>query len=383
MHRYQLVVNKIREIFGEPEKLIPLHAPVFVGNEKKYLEECIDSTFVSSVGKFVNKFEEITADYTGSKKAVVCVNGTEALHIALMLSGVKQGDEVITQPLTFIATVNTISYIHATPVFVDVDIDTMGMSPVSLKSFLHEYGIIKDDGFCYNKKTNNKISACLPMHTFGHPCKIDEIAEICEEYNIALIEDAAESIGSTYKGKHTGTFGKFGVLSYNGNKTITTGGGGMILTNDEKLGELAKHLTTQAKVSHRWEFIHDDIGYNYRMPNLNAALGVAQMENIDRFIKSKRNLALAYKSFYNENNISFFSEPVNAFSNYWLNAIFLNDKTERDAFLEFSNENKVMTRPAWRLMNKLPMFKDCLVYEIKNAEWIEDRLVNIPSSVII
>jgi len=382
MSQYQFILDKIREIFGEPEKFIPLHAPVFIGNEKKYLDECIDSTFVSSVGTFVTQFEEITAAYTGSKKTIVCSNGTAALHIALLLSKVKQGDEVITQPLTFVATVNAISYLGAKPVFVDVDMETMGLSPSSLLAFLEEYCEMRGD-YCFNKRTNNKIAACIPMHTFGHPCKIDEIAIICEKYNIALIEDAAESIGSKYKGKHTGTFGKFGVFSYNGNKTITTGGGGMLLTDDEQLGIHAKHLTTQAKIPSRWEFIHDDIGYNYRMPNLNAALGVAQMENLDRYIESKRNLAHTYKTFFTENNISFFSEPENAFSNYWLNAIFFKNIDERDHFLKFSNDNKIMTRPAWKLMNKLPMFNNCLTYEIKNAEWLEERLVNIPSSVRI
>jgi perosamine synthetase len=379
---YNDIIRFIQGIY-KTEDFIPLHKPCFIGNEKKYLEECIDSTFVSSVGKFVNKFEETTAVYTGAKKAIVCVNGTEALHTALILTNVKQGDEVITQPLTFIATVNPIFYIGAKPVFIDVDLETMGMSPQSLSAFLNKYGEIRNDGFCYNKNTNNKISACVPMHTLGHHCKIEEIAAICIKYNIALIEDAAESIGSKYKGKHAGRFGKFGVLSYNGNKTITTGGGGMLLTNDEKLGNLAKHLTTQAKIPHRWEFDHDQIGYNYRMPNLNAAMGVAQMENIDYFISQKRKLALAYKSFFEKKGIRFFTEPKDAFSNYWLNAIILNDRNERDAFLEYSNNNKVMTRPVWRLMNKLPMFKDCLTFDIKNAEWLEERVVNIPSSVFI
>jgi len=379
---YNDIIRFIRDIY-QTEDSIPLHEPRFIGNEKKYLEECIDSTFVSSVGKFVDRFEEITAEYTGAKKAVVCVNGTEALHMALMLSGVKQGDEVITQPLTFIATATTITYVGAMPVFIDVDMETMGLSPACLKAFLEEYGDMRADGFCYNKKTNNKITACVPMHTFGHPCKIDEIAAICKNHNIALVEDAAESIGSKFKGKHTGTFGKFGILSYNGNKTITTGGGGMILTNDERLGKLAKHLTTQAKIPHPWEYAHDHIGYNYRMPNLNAALGVAQMENLDFFISQKRKLSLAYKYFFEKKGILFFTEPKDAFSNYWLNSIILKDKTERNAFLKFSNENKVMTRPAWTLMNKLPMFKDCFTCEIKNAEWLEDRLVNIPSSVLL
>ncbi len=378
---YKDIIRFIRDIY-QTEEFIPLHEPCFAGNEKKYLEECIDSTFVSSVGTFVNRFEEITAEYTGAKKAIVCVNGTEALHLSLMLCGVKKGDEVITQPLTFIATANAITYTGAKPVFIDVDLETMGLSPASLKGFLEEYVEIRNDGFCYNKKTNNKIAACVPMHTFGHPCRIDEIAQICEKYNIALVEDAAESIGSRYKGKHTGTFGKIGVLSYNGNKIITTGGGGMVLTNDEELGRHAKHLTTQSKVPHRWEFVHDEIGYNLRMPNLNAALGVAQMEKLEEFICQKRKLALYYKAFFEKKGIEFFTEPKDAFSNYWLNSIILKDKAERDAFLEYSNNNKVMSRPAWRLMNKLPMFKDCLTYDIKNAEWFGDRIVNIPSSVI-
>lgn len=380
---YNQIVNFIRQTFKEPEALIPLHEPRFIGNEKKYLAECIDSTFVSSVGKFVDQFEEMTAAYTGVKKAVVCVNGTEALHMALMLSGVKAGDEVITQPLTFIATANAIAYTGANPVFVDVDLDTLGLSPASLASFLEQYGEMRNDDHCYNKKTGKRIVACVPMHTFGHPCRIDEIAEICTKYNIVLIEDAAESIGSTYKGRHTGTFGKFGILSFNGNKTITTGGGGMILTNDEELGRIAKHLTTQAKVPHPWEFLHDHIGYNYRMPNINAALGVAQMESLDFFISKKRELAAAYKAFFDSIGISFFTEPENAFSNYWLNVIILNDRDERNRFLEYTNNNKVLTRPAWQLMNRLPMFENCQAYQLDNAMWLEDRIVNVPSSVVI
>jgi len=379
---YKPIIKFIRTLYHEPEAFIPLHEPRFIGNEKKYLEECIDSTFVSSVGKFVDKFEEVTAAYTGAKKAVVCVNGTEALHMALMLAGVKRDEEVITQPLTFIATANAIAYTGSQPVFVDVDRDTLGMSPASLKAFLEEYGRMHDDGYCYNKSTGRKISACLPVHIFGHPCRIDEIVEICSSYHIPVVEDAAESIGSLYKGKHTGTFGKVGILSYNGNKTITTGGGGMILTDDEELGKLAKHLTTQAKVPHAWEYVHDHIGYNYRMPNLNAALGVAQMESLDYFISKKRELAGHYKTFFGSTGIDFFTEPADSYSNYWLNAIILNDRKERDEFLEYTNREKVMTRPAWRLINKLPMFENCQVYNIENALWLEDRVVNVPSSVV-
>jgi aminotransferase in exopolysaccharide biosynthesis len=376
-------VGFIRNLFNEPSAFIPLHEPRFTGNEKKYLSECIDSTFVSSVGKFVDKFEEITAAYTGAKRAVVCVNGTEALHMALLLAGVRRDEEVITQPLTFIATANAISYTGAVPVFVDVDRETLGLSPSSLLAFLEEFGEIRHDGACYNKLSSKRISACLPVHIFGHPCRIDEIITICDQYHIPVVEDAAESIGSFYKGKHTGTFGKLGILSYNGNKTITTGGGGMILTNDEELGKLAKHLTTQAKVPHQWEYVHDQIGYNYRMPNINAALGVAQMESLGFFIEKKRELAITYKTFFESMGISFFTEPEHAFSNYWLNAIILENKEERNQFLEFTNHEKVMTRPAWRLMNRLPMFEKCQAFHLENAYWLEDRLVNVPSSVII
>lgn len=379
---YSKIVRFIRDIY-KTEEFIPLHEPRFIGNEKKYLNECVDSTFVSSVGKFVDKFEQLTASYTGAKSAVVCANGTDALHIALLLSGVKQGDEVITQPLTFIATVNAISYTGAHPVFVDVDKETMGLSPSKMKDFLEEFGDIRNDGFCYNKKTGRRIAACVPMHTFGHPVKLDELVTLCSKYNIQLVEDAAESMGSKYKGKHTGIFGKIGTLIFNGNKTITTGGGGMLLTNDEKLGKLAKHLTTQAKVPHPWEFVHDQIGYNYRMPNLNAALGCAQIESLDFFIKQKRLLANTYNDFFKKEGIIFFTEPENCESNYWLNVIILNDIRDRDSFLKYSNEKKVMTRPVWQLMNRLVMFNQCQKGNLDNAEWFADRVVNIPSSVIV
>jgi perosamine synthetase len=380
MAKYQFIIDKIREIYHQPEGPVYLHEPLFIGNEKKYLEECIDSTFVSSVGKFVDLFEEKTAEYTGSKKAVVCNSGTNALHIALKLVGVEQGDEVITQPLTFIATANAISYCSATPVFVDVDKDTMGLSPQSLDAFLSKETEIKADG-CYNKFTGKRIKACVPMHTFGHPCRIDEIALICNKYKIELVEDAAESIGSYYKGQHTGTFGKIGILSFNGNKVITAGGGGMLLFNDETLAKRAKHLTTQAKVPHPWEFFHDEIGYNYRMPNINAALGVAQLESLDLFIKKKRILATAYMDFFKEKTVAFFHEPDHCVSNYWLNVILLDSEAERDIFLTESNGQRVMTRPAWRLMNKLPMFENCQHGDLSNSEWLEKRIVNIPSSV--
>jgi len=380
--KHRELVVFIREVFGQPTGVIPLHAPVFQGNEKKYLQECIDTTFVSSVGRFVDLFEEKLTAYCGVKRVVVCVNGTCALHLALLLCGVKPGDEVITQPFTFVATVNGIAHCSAYPVFLDVDRDTMGLSPDALQAFLADEAAKKDGG-CYNRRTGRRIAACVPMHTFGHPCRIDEIVSICGEYGIEVVEDAAESIGSLYRGKHTGTFGKVGVLSFNGNKTITTGGGGALLFDDETLARLAKHLTTQAKVPHPWEFAHDQVGFNYRMPNINAALGLAQLENLDRFLKAKRRLADRYGHFCRNQGIGFVTEPVNAKSNYWLNAILLQDAAERDKFLALSNKEGVMTRPAWRLMTNLPMFQNCQTDTLSNAHWLEDRIVNIPSSVII
>lgn len=373
-------INFIREIFNTQD-FIPLHAPTFGGNEKKYLNECIDSTFVSSVGKFVDSFEQKIAEYTGAKRAIVCVNGTNAIHLALLACGVEDNDEVITQPLTFVATTNAITYANASPVFIDVDKDTMGMSPQALRSFL-EKNTAQKNGFCYNKFSNKSIKACLPMHTFGHACRIDEIKTICEEYNISLIEDCAEAMGSFYQNKHLGTFGELGVISFNGNKVMTTGGGGAIITNNEALADKIKHISTQAKVPHKWEYVHDEIGFNYRMPNINAALGLAQLEQLPEFIKHKRNLAERYANFFSEQNIKFFKETGLEQSNYWLNAVILDNKEQRDQFLETTNENGIMTRPIWQLNNKLKMFSDCQTDGLENAEWLEDRVVNIPSSAV-
>lgn len=374
-------VNFIRNIYNT-EAFIPLHEPRFQGNEKKYLNECIDSTFVSSVGKFVDEFEKEFASFVGSKYAIATVNGTSALHISLILADVKKEDEVITQPLTFIATCNAISYCDAKPVFIDVDLETMGMSPKSLEKFLVQNCEIKENK-CINKSTGKTIKACVPMHTFGHPCKIEQIKKLCDKWNIALVEDAAESLGSYYKNKHTGTFGKLGAFSFNGNKIITSGGGGVIVTDDEALAKKAKHLTTTAKVPHPYEYVHDETGYNYRMPNLNAALLVAQLEQLEKFLDSKRDLAHKYKEFFEKHKIKFITEPENSSSNYWLQAIKLKDKKQRDEFLEFTNEKGVMTRPVWRLMNELEMFKDCQCSNLENAKHFEERIVNIPSSVII
>ncbi|HIX87025.1 MAG TPA: LegC family aminotransferase [Candidatus Parabacteroides intestinigallinarum] len=377
---YEKITDFIHQLFGT-EETVPLHAPLFIGNEKKYLEECIDTTFVSSVGKFVDRFEADMATYTGARKAVVCVSGTNALHMALLLAGVERDDEVLTQALTFIATCNAISYIGAHPVFIDVDMETLGLSPRAVKDWLVKNAEVKN-GACYNKHSGRRVKACVPMHTFGHPVKIDELTVVCEEWHIELVEDAAESIGSLYKGRHTGTFGKVGAISFNGNKTITTGGGGMLLFQDEELGTLAKHLTTQAKVPHRWAFVHDHIGYNYRMPNVNAALGCAQLENIERYVADKRETAAIYADFFkNIPDITFFTEPENCRSNYWLNVVMLKDKTAQQEFLEYTNDHGVMTRPVWELMNRLEMFKHCETDGLKNTEWLANRIVNIPSSV--
>ena len=374
------ITTFIHQLFGTDD-LIPLHAPLFIGNEKKYLEECIDTTFVSSVGKFVDRFEEMVATYTGSRKTVVCVSGTNALHMAMMLVDVERNDEVLTQALTFIATCNAISYIGAHPVFLDVDKNTLGLSPKAVKAWLIKNAEIRN-GECFNKNTGRRVKCCVPMYTFGHPMKIDELVEICNEYHLELVEDAAESIGSFYKGQHTGTFGKIGVISFNGNKTITTGGGGILLFQDEELGKLAKHLTAQAKVPHQWEFVHDQIGYNYRMPNINATLGCAQMENLECYVENKREIAKKYQEFFDHiPEIVFFTEPTDCRSNYWLNVILLRDRKAQQTFLEYSNDHGVMTRPVWELMNRLEMFGGCETDGLENTIWLADRIVNIPSSV--
>jgi len=378
---YKEVIAFIQKTYQTTD-FIPLHEPKFIGNEKKYLNECIDSTFVSSVGRFVDEFEEKISNYTGVKYAIATSNGTSALHISLLLANVEQNDEVITQPLTFVATCNAISYCGAQPVFIDVDRDTMGLSPSALRYFLENNTTIKNNK-CINNVTGKRIGACIPVHTFGHPCRIDEIKEICDKHHVFLIEDAAESVGSIYKGKHTGTFGQVGVMSFNGNKIITAGGGGCIVTNDKALAKKAKHLTTTAKVQHKWDFNHDMVGYNYRMPNLNAALLVAQLENLDNFISSKRKLANVYETFFNSNNYVFVKEPMDSKSNYWLNSILLKNKQQRDEFLDETNSSGIMTRPIWILMNKLPMFEYAQCGNLTNSEWLEDRVVNIPSSVIL
>ena len=379
MSNYTETIDFIKNQFPNKD-FIPLHEPNFSGREKEYVLDTIDSTFVSSVGAYVDKFEIMMAELSKTQKAVAVVNGTSALQVALRLSGVGNGDEVLTQALTFIATVNAIIYNGASPVFLDVDLDTMGLSPNAVQAFLDEFGEIRD-GVCYNKKTNRKIAACMPMHTFGFPVHLDELIIICNKWNIPLVEDAAESIGSEYKGMPTGSFGKLGVFSFNGNKIVTSGGGGAIVTNDIQLGIKAKHLTTTAKVPHPYEYVHDEIGYNFRMPNLNAALACAQLEQLNSFIQNKRNLASEYSVFFESIGVKFRTELPNTKANYWLMCIELENTKDRDSFLKETNEKKVMTRPIWQLIFKSPLYSDFQRDSQENAIYLENRIVNIPSSV--
>jgi aminotransferase in exopolysaccharide biosynthesis len=345
--------------------------------------DCIDTTYVSYVGQYVRRFEEDVQQLTGASYAVAVSSGTAALQVALLLAEVTPGDEVITQPLTFIATANAISYCSAQPVFLDVERSTLGLDPDILNDFLTSNGSLKSDGKCYNKITGRKIAACVPMHTFGHPVRIDQIVDICQRYRIPVVEDAAEALGSLYKGQHAGTFGDIGILSFNGNKPVTTGGGGMIITNDESHAIKAKHLTTTAKKPHPWEFVHDDIGYNYRMPNINAAVGCAQMECFAAVLENKRTTANMYHQYFQDIGIPFITEPAHARSNYWLNAIALKNRQERDRFLTHATEKGIQARPVWTLMPNLPMYRHCQCTSLETARWLEDRLVNIPSSVRI
>ncbi len=380
MKTYKDLITFIRDWY-QTDQFIPLHEPRFKEIDREYVLDAIDSTFVSSVGEYVNRFERDLAAYLGVKRAVVTVNGTAALQVALRLTGVKAGDEVITQPLTFVATANAIAYNNAGPIFIDVNRDTLGLCPDALEQFLDQKAE-KRGTSAFNKTTGNRIAAMVPMHTFGHPCRMGRLIDLADQWNIPVVEDAAESIGSRILTRHCGTFGKLGVLSFNGNKTITCGGGGAIITNDEALADRAKHLTTTAKVNHPWEYVHDELGYNYRMPNLNAALACAQLEQLDRILADKRKLANAYNEFFSETDwCDFFREPDGCTSNYWLNAVITSDKKQRDDFLKATNDSGVMTRPIWQLMSNLKMYKQCQKGDLKNARWLHDRIVNLPSSV--
>ena len=377
---FDALIRFIREQYRSDD-FIPLHAPVFSGHERDYVSDTIASTFVSSVGAYVDRFEHDMAAYTGSPRAVATVNGTAALHIALKLAGVQPGEQVITQPLSFVATCNAIAYCNAEPVFVDVDRHTLGLSPDALETWLTDNARVGEDGLCRTQDDGKVIRACVPMHTFGHPAELDGLVEVCARWRLVLVEDAAESLGSLYKGRHTGTFGTLGTLSFNGNKIITTGGGGMILAG-EALGARAKHLTTTAKQPHPYEYVHDELGYNYRLPNLNAALGCAQLEQLESFIANKRELAARYAEHFKDSDLQFVTEPADCRSNYWLNAVICDSRAQRDALLQATNDSRVMTRPIWALMNHLPMYADCRKGSLVNAEWLEDRVVNLPSSVL-
>lgn len=370
----------VRDIY-KTDQFIPLHEPRFVGNEKQYVLDTIDSTFVSSVGAFVTDFEEKVQTYTGCTRAIATVNGTAALHTALLMAGVKREDIVITQALTFVATCNALSYIGATPLFTDVSLKTLGLCPKALDLYLSENAFKDNEGLCRHKVSNQRISAVVPMHTFGHPVELDELIAVTTKWNIALVEDAAESLGSYYKNRHTGTFGTISALSFNGNKVITTGGGGMVMCQDAELGARTKHITTTAKIPHPYEFFHDENGFNYRMPNLNAALGCAQMENLPNFLEKKRKLAQDYQDFFANSDVRFVTEPEHCQSNYWLNAIICPDKAHRDQVLKQTNDHKVMTRPIWTLMTRLPMYDNALQGDLSNSIWLEERVINIPSSV--
>lgn len=375
------LIKLVRDIYATNE-FIPLHAPTFSGNEQAYLAETITSTFVSSVGKFVDEFEQKIQTFTQSPRAVATVNGTAALHTALHLADVKAGDLVITQALTFVATCNALYHMGAKPVFIDIEPKSFGLSPKATATWLADQAVLDADGQCRHKTSGAAIKAIMPMHTFGHPVQLDELLTVCKEWNLTLIEDAAESLGSYYKGQHTGTLGRFAALSFNGNKVITTGGGGMLLCREVEDGARAKHVTTTAKAPHAYEFYHDEAGFNYRMPNLNAALGCAQMEQLEAMLANKRKIAEQYESFFADTDYQFVKEPDYARSNYWLNAIVCPDLTSRNSFLEATNTQGVMTRPVWQLMHRLRMFADALRGDLTQSEWAEARLVNLPSSPV-
>jgi aminotransferase in exopolysaccharide biosynthesis len=360
--------------------VVALHEPCFYGNEKEYVLNTIESTFVSSIGEYVTKFENLIQSYTKSHRVVATVNGTSALHIALKLKEISSGDLVITQPLTFVATCNAISYLGAEPVFLDIDRETLGLSPISVSNWLKENALLNSNSQCIHKESGRKIKALLPMHTFGHPAKIDELKLIAQEWNLALIEDAAEGLGSFFHENHVGTFGDIGVISFNGNKIITSGGGGAILCSNKLLGDQAKHLTSTAKTDHRYEFFHDSVGYNYRMPNINAALGVAQFEKIDDKLNKKRVLASKYNDFFKDSVYSFISEPAGAKSNYWLNSIICKNINSKEELINYLNEKNIMARPTWKLMYKLPMYLDCIRSKCLVAEELESHVVSLPSS---
>lgn len=377
------ILSAIRSVVKSES--VVLHEPSFQGNEWLYVKECLDTTFVSSVGKFVDRFEKDLAEYTGAKYAVAVTNGTAAMHVALLLAGVKQGDEVLVPALTFVATANAVSYCGALSHFVDSEERTLGIDPYALRAYLSDITELRN-GVCVNCESERVVRALVPVHVFGHPADLDGLLAVAHDFHLALVEDAAESLGSCYHGKHTGTFGLLGTLSFNGNKTITTGGGGAILTDNAELARHAKHLTTTAKVPHRWEYVHDEIGYNYRLPNINSAFGCAQLEQLPGFLKSKRRLYGCYReAFADLPQVHLMAEPEGCHSNYWLQTLILDEAVveQRDAILAATNNAGLMTRPSWTLMHKLKPFRHCPRMELPVAESLERRLINLPSSAFL
>jgi len=376
----ELIISKIRDVVGSENA--KLHEPTFSNLEEEFVTKCIRSGYVSSVGSYVDEFESRLQDFTGARNVIAVVNGTSALHLSLLLAGVKEKDEVIVPSLSFVATANAVSYLGATPHFVDCDEKNLGMSSNALKDWLQNISEVSA-GECRNKITGKRIKAMVPMHALGHPCYMDELLQIAHDFRIQVVEDAAESLGSFYKDKHTGTLGLLGALSFNGNKIITTGGGGAILTDNDEIAKQARHLSTTAKKDHAWEYFHDAIGFNYRMPNINAALGCAQMENIKKLIEAKRKLYYAYKSsFSNINGLTVLGEPENCTSNFWLQAILLDNKFSylKDEILKKTNFDGLMTRPLWKLIFKLPSYSNCPRSPTPVAEELEKNVINIPSS---
>ncbi len=372
--------DNVKQFYGK--EFVPLHEPTFNDKEVEYVTDCVKTGWVSSVGAYVNRFEEDLAKFVGVKRAVAVVNGTAALHIALKVAGVKAEDEVLMPSLTFIAAANAVSYLGAVPHFIDVSMNTLGVDADKLKIYLEQIGKLQNNQL-YNRETGRRISALVPMHTFGHAADIEGLLKVCEMYNLTLVEDAAESLGSYYNGKHTGSFGKVSAFSFNGNKIMTTGGGGAIVTDDDAIADYAKHLTTTAKIPHRWAYEHDEIGFNYRMPNINAALGCAQLEKMPLFIQQKRELKKQYEQWLaGIEGVQLFEEPANTRSNYWLQTILLDEQFNRDEVLGFLNEQGVMSRPIWNPMHHLAIYQNCPKSDLSVTDQLNMRVVNIPSTPI-
>ena len=377
------IIDLIQTVIGSETAI--LHEPCFEGNEEKYVADCVKTGWVSSVGSYVDQFERMLEEITGATKAIAVSSGTSGLLIALKLAGVEADEEVIVPAFTFVATANAVAHCNAIPHFVDIEPDTLGIDPTILRHYLAEITESKN-GRTVNKKTGRIVSAVIPMHAFGHPMRVDELMDVASEYNLNVVEDAAESLGSFFQNQHTGTFGKLGVISFNGNKICSTGGGGAILTNDLQLGEKAKHLTTTAKVSHAWEYYHDQVGFNFRMPNLNAALGCAQLEQLENFVQAKRELAQTYqKTFASSDVATILHEPAHCRSNYWLNTMILEPEyaSRRDTILREFHQHRIMARPAWELMTNLPMYSECPASDLTHSRDLHARVINLPSGLAV